>query len=113
MSLAVALEVVLSREGLMAERALEGPRSTVQGQVVFEVVGVEKSSGAVWAGVRTLAGVFPHVDFQFVISDEQREEIRCKKGKKHDIKDVTLMINEQHVKPLCLCILDTRVSRTE
>lgn len=101
MSLAVTLEVVLSCEGLMAERALEGPRSAVQGQVVFEVVGVEKSSGAVWAGVRALTGVFPHVDFQFVISDEEREEIR------------NARINEQHVKPFCLCILDTRVSRTE
>lgn len=80
-SLAVTLEVVLSREGLMAERALEGPRSAVQGQVVFEVVGVEKSGGTVWAGVRALARVLPHVDFQFVISDEEREEIRCKKDK--------------------------------
>lgn len=80
-SLAVTLEVVLSCEGLMAERALEGPRSAVQGQVVFEVVGVEKSSRAVWARVRAFTCVFPHVDFQFVISDEEREEIRCKKGK--------------------------------
>lgn len=36
--LAVTLEVVLSGEGLVAERALEGSRPTVERQVVFEVV---------------------------------------------------------------------------
>ena len=39
-SLAVTLEVVLPGEGLVAERALEGPGPTVEGQVVFEVVRV-------------------------------------------------------------------------
>lgn len=38
MSLAVTLEMVLSGEGLVAEGALKGPRPTVEGQVVFEVV---------------------------------------------------------------------------
>lgn len=38
MSLAVTLEMVLSGEGLVAEGALEGPRPTVEGQVVFEVI---------------------------------------------------------------------------
>lgn len=37
-SLAVTLEMVLSGEGLVAEGALEGPRPTVEGQVVFEVI---------------------------------------------------------------------------
>lgn len=35
MSLAVTLEMVFSGKGFVAERALKGPRPTVEGQVVF------------------------------------------------------------------------------
>lgn len=59
--------MVLSGEGLVAEQALEGPRPAVEGQVVLQVVGVEKASGAVGAWVGTLARVFPHVDLQFIV----------------------------------------------
>lgn len=76
MSLAVALQVVFPGEGLVAECAFEGPRPAVQGQVVFQVVRVEKSGGTVRTGVRSLARVLPHVDFQFIVSDKKREETR-------------------------------------
>ena len=66
-ALAVALQVVLAGEGLVAERALEGAGPAVEGQVVLEVIGVQEAGGAVGAGVRTLPCVLPHVDLQFII----------------------------------------------
>lgn len=71
-SLAVALQVVLSGEGLVAEGALEGPRSTVEGKVVLEVVRVEKAGRTVGAGVGALPRVFPHVDLQLIIPEEDK-----------------------------------------
>lgn len=76
MPLAVTLEVVLSGECLVTERALEGPRPTVEGQVVFEVVRVEEAGRAVRTGVGALACMFPHVDLQFIIPSEEKDEDR-------------------------------------
>lgn len=79
MTFAVTLEVVLPGKRLVAKRALEGPRPTVEGQVVFEVIGMQKPSRAVGAGVRALACVFPHVDLQLIIADENRAEDKTMK----------------------------------
>lgn len=68
---AVALQMVLTGKGFVAERALEWPSSTVQGQMVFQVIGVQKAGGAAGAGVRSLARVLPHVDLQLIISVEE------------------------------------------
>lgn len=80
MALAVALEVVFSGEGLVAQRALKGPRPAVQGQVVFQVVRVEEPGGAVGTRVRALTRVFPHVDLQLIVArkkiKKRRDEIR-------------------------------------
>ncbi|KAG9334313.1 hypothetical protein JZ751_008295 [Albula glossodonta] len=56
MALAVALQVVLTGEGLVAERALEWAGPAVQGAVVLQVVGMQEAGGAVRAGVRPLTG---------------------------------------------------------
>lgn len=64
--------MVLSGEGLVAEGALEGPRSTVEGKVVLEVVRVEKAGWTVGAGVGALARVFPHVDLQLIVPEEDK-----------------------------------------
>lgn len=66
-ALAVALQVVLTGEGFMAERTLKGPHPAVQGQVVLQVIGVQEAGGAAGAGVRPLARVLPHVDLQLIV----------------------------------------------
>lgn len=73
-SLAVTLQVVLSGECLVAERALEGPCTAVERQVVFEVIRVEKPGRAVRTGIGALACMLPHVDLQFIIPDDEKEE---------------------------------------
>lgn len=64
--------MVLSGEGLVAEGALEGPGSAVVGEVVLEVVGVEEAGRTVGADVGALARVFPHVDLQLIIPEEDK-----------------------------------------
>lgn len=70
----MALEVVLTGEGLVAERALEGACPTMERQVVLQVVGMQEAGGAVGARVRTLPCVFTHVDLQLVIPERERKE---------------------------------------
>ena len=66
-ALAVALQVVLASEGLVAQRALEGARSTMQGEVVLEVVGVQEAGITFGTGVGPLPRVLTHVNLQLVI----------------------------------------------
>lgn len=68
---AVALQVVLTGKGFVAEWALEGPHPAVQGQVVLEVIGVQEAGRAAVAGVWPFARVLPHVDLQFIIPVEE------------------------------------------
>ena len=78
MSFAVALEVVLSSKCFVAQRALKGPRPTVVGQMVFEVVGVEKPGRAVWTWVGALACMFPHVNLQFIVPVKDKSRVKTK-----------------------------------
>lgn len=73
-ALAVALQVVLTGKGFVTEWTLEGPHTTVQGQVVLQVIGVQEAGGATGARVRSLACVLPHVDLQFIIPVEETQQ---------------------------------------
>lgn len=66
-ALSVALQVVLTGKGFVAERTLVGPYPAVQRQVVLQVIGVQEAGRAAGAGVRSLACVLPHVNLQFII----------------------------------------------
>lgn len=70
-ALAMALQVILTCEGFVAEGALIGPQPTVQGQVVLQVIGVQKTGRAAGAGIWPLARVFPHVDLQLIVPVEE------------------------------------------
>lgn len=77
-ALTMALQMVLTGEGFVAEGTLVGPHPAVQGQVVLQVIGVQKAGGAAGAGIRTLACVFPHVDLQLIVSVEETQHThRC------------------------------------
>lgn len=93
MSLAVALEMIFSGKGLVAERALEGSCSAVEGQMVFEVIRMQKPGRAVWAGVGALACVFPHVDFQFIIPGGETGKERGEKIKRKKINQLSISDN--------------------
>lgn len=62
------MQVVGAREALVAVLALVRTHARVNPQVVLQVVVVDKLGIAVEADVGTLPCVFPHVDFQFVLS---------------------------------------------
>lgn len=63
----VSVEVVGAREALVAVLALVGTDTSVDAQVVLQVVVVHELGVTVKADVGTLTCVLPHVDLQFVL----------------------------------------------
>lgn len=66
--------MVLLGEGFVAKAALVGTGARVQVKVVFQIVAVQEASRAVGTRIGALAGVFAHVDLEFVIPGERRDE---------------------------------------
>lgn len=63
----MSVEVVGAREALVAVLALVGTDTSVDAQVVLQVVVVDKLGVTVKADVGTLTCVLPHVNLQFVL----------------------------------------------
>ncbi len=71
MALPVALQMILAGEGLVAQRALEGPVPAVQREMVLQIVGVQEPRGAAGTRIRPLARVLTHVDLQLVVPERR------------------------------------------